>query len=162
MHINVIAINIVNDVCVITQAEEMVKREMLTMMHYDAAYNPTEAQQGLQAGKKQTSQKAIVTQAQHLAYLEHHTYEPVTQEELESVTVTAHLFCCSRSCPIIVCAQRRPKWHLIFRLISFLIVILWYWILLKSSLLLGPDTMGLRPERDFLFMKWQKQYSWGL
>jgi hypothetical protein len=66
----------------------MIKREMLTMMHYDAAYSPTEAQQGLQAGKKsQTNQKSIVTQAQHLAYLEHYPHEPVTQEEMESVSL---------------------------------------------------------------------------
>lgn len=59
------------------KAEEMIKREMLTMIHYDAAYTPPDI--GQQGKKPQP-----VNQAQHLAYLEQHPYEQVTEEELRS------------------------------------------------------------------------------
>ncbi|KAK2162342.1 hypothetical protein LSH36_100g06032 [Paralvinella palmiformis] len=62
------------------KAEEMIKREMLTMIHYDAAYTPPDVvQQGHQGKKPQPA-----NQAQHLAYLEQHPYEKVTDEEIQS------------------------------------------------------------------------------
>jgi len=60
----------------------MIKREMLTMIHYDAAYTPPDVvQQGHQGKKPQPA-----NQAQHLAYLEQHPYEKVTDEEIQSVS----------------------------------------------------------------------------
>lgn len=65
------------------------KREMVTMLHYDAVYNPTLSQQGLSAGKKAPSQKAVVNQAQHLAYLEQHHYKKYDEYDLEQVRYLA-------------------------------------------------------------------------
>ena len=55
------------------------------MLHYDAVYNPTLAQQGIQAGKKTSTQKAVLNQAQHLAYLETHPYKKYDEYDLEQV-----------------------------------------------------------------------------
>ncbi|KAL8617506.1 hypothetical protein ACOMHN_064791 [Nucella lapillus] len=57
------------------RAEELIKKEMLTMMHYDALYSPTPQQMGITPGtKKPQGQKGALNQAQHLAYLEDHPY----------------------------------------------------------------------------------------
>lgn len=61
---------------------------MLTMMHYDAVHSPTPSQLGIQMGKKgpqQMSQKAVVSQAQHLAYLDQHPYHKYEDKDLEKV-----------------------------------------------------------------------------
>jgi hypothetical protein len=72
------------------QAEEQIKQEMLVMMHYDAVHSPTPAQLGLMPGKKgaqQPSQKSVVSQAQHMAYLEQHPYRRYEEKDLEKVCV---------------------------------------------------------------------------
>nr|XP_018905545.1 PREDICTED: cell division cycle 5-like protein [Bemisia tabaci] len=56
------------------KAEELIKREMITMLHYDALQNPVPSE------KKQSN---VVSQAQHLAYLEQHPYQPVPLEDIE-------------------------------------------------------------------------------
>ncbi|KAL8617339.1 CDC5 cell division cycle 5-like protein [Nucella lapillus] len=57
------------------RAEELIKKEMLTLMHYDALYSPTPQQMGITPGtKKPQGQKGALNQAQHLAYLEDHPY----------------------------------------------------------------------------------------
>ncbi|KAL8575347.1 hypothetical protein ACOMHN_048640 [Nucella lapillus] len=56
-------------------AEELIKEEMLTMMHHHALYSPTPQQMGITPGtKKPQGQKGALNQAQHLAYLEDHPY----------------------------------------------------------------------------------------
>ncbi|XP_059056735.1 cell division cycle 5-like protein [Achroia grisella] len=55
------------------QAEELLKAEMVTMLHYDALRDPP-----LGVDKK----RAVQLQASHLAYLEQHPYEDFTAEEL--------------------------------------------------------------------------------
>lgn len=45
------------------------------MLHYDAVFSPT--------AQQLASKRQVVTQAQHLAYLEQHPYEPYGQPELE-------------------------------------------------------------------------------
>lgn len=68
------------------KAEEQIKQEMLVMMHYDAVHSPTPAQLGLMPGKKgaqQPSQKSVVSQAQHMAYLEQHPYRRYEEKDLE-------------------------------------------------------------------------------
>ncbi|CAH1799753.1 unnamed protein product [Owenia fusiformis] len=62
------------------KAEELVKREMVTMMHYDALLTPTPAQQGLTPGAKKTG---AVNRANHAGYLEKYPYEQVSEEEIE-------------------------------------------------------------------------------
>lgn len=54
------------------QAEELIKKEMVTMLHYDAAY-PVSGQSHLD------------NPAKHLAYLEQHKYEAFSQHDLDEV-----------------------------------------------------------------------------
>jgi len=71
------------------KAEELVKREMVTMLHYDAVYNPTLAQQGVVPGvKKPQAQKAVVNQATHISYLESHPYKKFDEYDLEQAKMT--------------------------------------------------------------------------
>ena len=69
------------------RAEELIKREMVTMMHYDALHNPTLAQQGIAPGKKTQQQKAVISQAQHAAYLGSNPYEKFKEGDLEKVNI---------------------------------------------------------------------------
>lgn len=55
------------------KAEELIKQEMITMLHYDAVQNPLPVDS--QVGKKQGN---VLTQAQHLAYLDQRPYENFT------------------------------------------------------------------------------------
>lgn len=59
----------------IQKAEELIKQEMVTMLHYDALNDPV-AIPGLGQPKKQTSNI-------HAAYLENHPYRQYTKRELE-------------------------------------------------------------------------------
>ena len=66
------------------KAEELIKREMQTMLHFDALKNPTaQHQQALTSSGKKDAQKAAVQLAQHKAYLEQHPYEEVDEYEME-------------------------------------------------------------------------------
>lgn len=58
------------------KAEELIKREMITMLHYDAVYSPPV----IPAETKKRGQ--VTSQAQHLAYLEQHSYETYSQDQL--------------------------------------------------------------------------------
>lgn len=58
------------------KAEELIKSEMITMLHYDAVYSPVPTQQ---EAKKRGQ---IMTQAQHLAYLEQHPYSNYSQDQI--------------------------------------------------------------------------------
>lgn len=58
------------------------------MMHYDALYSPTPQQLGITPGsKKPPSQKGVVNQAQHLAFLEQNPYAQFEDQELQQVKV---------------------------------------------------------------------------
>lgn len=61
---------------------------MIVMQRYDAVYSPTLPQMGITPGSKksQPSQKTVINQTQHLAYLEQHPYEKFTEEELKEVS----------------------------------------------------------------------------
>lgn len=67
------------------RAEELIKREMLVMLHHDVVYNPSETQVGYQSAMKKgrQGQSSALNQAHHLAYLEQHPYEKFEDEELE-------------------------------------------------------------------------------
>ncbi|KRT79782.1 hypothetical protein AMK59_6609 [Oryctes borbonicus] len=58
----------------IQKAEELIKREMVTMLYFDSLKTPILQQQ--------IKRQAII-QAQQLAYLEQHPYESISKEELE-------------------------------------------------------------------------------
>ncbi|XP_039278089.1 cell division cycle 5-like protein [Nilaparvata lugens] len=55
------------------KAEELIKQEMITMLHYDAIYSPD---------TEKTSNRNMMSQAQHMAHLEQHPYESFTPQEL--------------------------------------------------------------------------------
>ncbi|XP_041970783.1 cell division cycle 5-like protein [Aricia agestis] len=57
------------------KAEELLKAEMLTMLHYDALHDPPPG-----VDKK----RWVQVQAGHLAYLESHPYEQFSREELDA------------------------------------------------------------------------------
>lgn len=56
------------------KAEELIKKEMVTMLHFDNYKNPLVPQQG---------KRPTVSQAQQQAYLEHHPYENISKDELD-------------------------------------------------------------------------------
>lgn len=58
------------------KAEELIKQEMITMLHYDAVYSP-------EVGEKGKKQSSVLSQAQHLAYLEQTPYESYSPQDLE-------------------------------------------------------------------------------
>lgn len=60
------------------KAEELIKQEMITMLHYDNLHNLI-AVDNLQASKK----PALTSPIQHLEYLENHPYEEFADEQLE-------------------------------------------------------------------------------
>lgn len=64
------------------KAEEMIKREMITMLHYDAAHHPF----GESAAKKGKMPSSVATNSEHMAYLEQYAYDKMTQEELKYVS----------------------------------------------------------------------------
>lgn len=71
----------------IIQAEELIKQEMITMLHYDNLHNLI-AVDNLQASKK----PALTSPIQHLEYLENHPYEEFADEQLEIVRLFFFIF----------------------------------------------------------------------
>ncbi|KAK6635552.1 CDC5 cell division cycle 5-like protein [Polyplax serrata] len=57
------------------KAEELIKKEMVVMLHYDAVFSPIPQQL--------PHKKQVINQAQHLAYLEHNPYHTYSQQEIE-------------------------------------------------------------------------------
>ncbi|XP_057704716.1 cell division cycle 5-like protein [Corythoichthys intestinalis] len=62
-------------------AEELIKQEMITMMHYDCLHHPTAAGQ-LQRAKGRGPASAS-NNALHIAYLDTHPYNTVSTEDME-------------------------------------------------------------------------------
>ncbi|XP_078700146.1 cell division cycle 5-like protein [Branchiostoma floridae x Branchiostoma belcheri] len=64
-------------------AEELIKREMVTMLHHDAIYNPSEEQAAMAAGdKKKGAPSAGNKMAEHIAYLEEYPYNKVDEDSM--------------------------------------------------------------------------------
>uniref|UniRef100_A0A8D9A036 Cell division cycle 5-like protein n=1 Tax=Cacopsylla melanoneura TaxID=428564 RepID=A0A8D9A036_9HEMI len=57
-------------------AEELIKQEMISMLHYDALESP------LSVDKKAAKQSNILSDEEHYAYLKHHPYRNCTLEDL--------------------------------------------------------------------------------
>lgn len=74
--------NILAIIYVLPQAEELIKEEMITMLHYDAVHS------GEPPGS--TRKGGAISQAQHLAYLEQHPYHDIPEETLEKVSSLIH------------------------------------------------------------------------
>uniref|UniRef100_A0A915L6Y1 Pre-mRNA splicing factor component Cdc5p/Cef1 C-terminal domain-containing protein n=1 Tax=Romanomermis culicivorax TaxID=13658 RepID=A0A915L6Y1_ROMCU len=64
------------------EAEEMIKREMLILLHHDAIYNPiNQVQKSNKKDKKENS--AIADEKRHLQYLSSNKYEDIDELSLE-------------------------------------------------------------------------------
>ncbi|XP_003963891.1 cell division cycle 5-like protein [Takifugu rubripes] len=64
-------------------AEELIKQEMITMLHHDCLHHPTNnAASQLQRGKNR-GPTSTSNNASHIAYLETHSYKPLSPEEME-------------------------------------------------------------------------------
>lgn len=62
------------------RAEELIKREMIVMMHHDCVETPTPAQMG--EGSKKKGDRAIVNEQIHRHYLQRHPYQKFSDEDL--------------------------------------------------------------------------------
>ncbi|XP_044070102.1 cell division cycle 5-like protein [Siniperca chuatsi] len=64
-------------------AEELIKQEMITMLHHDCLHHPSaNAASQLQRGKTR-GPTSTSNNASHIAYLDTHHYKPVSTEEME-------------------------------------------------------------------------------
>ena len=63
------------------RAEELVKREMILMLHHDCLETPTPIQMG--EGKKKSGDRTILNEAQHRAYIDKHSYQKFSEEDME-------------------------------------------------------------------------------
>uniref|UniRef100_A0AAQ5XUV3 CDC5 cell division cycle 5-like (S. pombe) n=1 Tax=Amphiprion ocellaris TaxID=80972 RepID=A0AAQ5XUV3_AMPOC len=64
-------------------AEELIKQEMITMLHHDCLHHPSSSSANqLQRGKNR-GPASTSNNASHIAYLETHTYKPVSTEDME-------------------------------------------------------------------------------
>uniref|UniRef100_A0A669ESH4 Cell division cycle 5-like protein n=1 Tax=Oreochromis niloticus TaxID=8128 RepID=A0A669ESH4_ORENI len=65
------------------QAEELIKQEMITMLHFDCLHHPSaNAANQLQRGKTR-GPTSTSNNASHIAYLEKTSYKPIGTEEME-------------------------------------------------------------------------------
>lgn len=62
------------------KAEEIIKKEMITMLHYDSLHNPFGDNAASKKGKMPSS---VTTSAEHVTYLEQTPYDKLSQEELK-------------------------------------------------------------------------------
>lgn len=63
------------------QAEELIKREMITMIHFDSLHHPYSEP----LAKKTKGPGSASNNAEHMAYLDKVPYEKVTEDELKKV-----------------------------------------------------------------------------
>ena len=64
------------------KAEELIKREMLVMMHYDCLETPTPSQRGEGSKKKSGADRGILNEQQHRQYLDKHPYQTFSDEDI--------------------------------------------------------------------------------
>lgn len=69
------------------KAEELIKREMIVMLHHDCVETPTKAQLGEGVHKKKSSDRGILNEAGHRAYLDKHPYEKFDDEAIGEAKV---------------------------------------------------------------------------
>ncbi|XP_040283214.1 cell division cycle 5-like protein [Bufo bufo] len=61
------------------KSEEMIKKEMITMLHYDSLHHPFGDNSGSKKGKAPGS---VSTSAEHASYLEQSPYDKISEDEL--------------------------------------------------------------------------------
>ena len=67
-------------------AEELIKQEMITMLHFDCLHHPSAASASLLQRSKSRGPASTSNNASHIAYLESNSYQPISTEEMEQVT----------------------------------------------------------------------------
>lgn len=66
-------------------AEELIKQEMITMLHHDCLHHPsTTAANQLLRGKAK-GPASTSNNASHISYLETHPYKPISTDDMEQV-----------------------------------------------------------------------------
>merc|ERR1719357_2400866 len=68
------------------KAEEMIKKEMILMLHHDCLESPTLSQQG-GADKAKKGERGIVNESVHRGYLDRHPYKEVSTEDMDAAKV---------------------------------------------------------------------------
>ncbi|KAM4607720.1 cell division cycle 5-like protein [Polymixia lowei] len=68
-------------------AEEMIKQEMITMLHYDCLHHPSVNLASQLQRSKARGPASTSNNASHIAYLDTHSYQPISTEEMEKATV---------------------------------------------------------------------------
>jgi pre-mRNA-splicing factor CDC5/CEF1 len=64
------------------RAEELIKREMILMLHHDCLETPTISQQG-GADRAKKGERGIVNESSHRTYLDRHPYKEYTKEDMD-------------------------------------------------------------------------------
>uniref|UniRef100_A0A671M1D0 Cell division cycle 5-like protein n=1 Tax=Sinocyclocheilus anshuiensis TaxID=1608454 RepID=A0A671M1D0_9TELE len=89
-------------------AEELIKKEIITMIHFDCLHHPfsdTQAKKGKGMGSSSNN-------GEHIAFLEKTPYEKVTEEELKKVCLNLWSFCYSAGTGSVkLCLFRTLKMH---------------------------------------------------
>lgn len=95
-------------------AEELIKQEMITMLHYDCLHHPSANAASQQQRGKTRGPTSTSNNASHIAHLETHSYKTVSTEEMEQVGWKTNMVCS--------CSQLQPSLYItinIFRNIIF-------------------------------------------
>jgi len=64
------------------KAEELIKREMIVMLHYDCLETPTAEQRGEGSKKKSGADRGILNEQHHRLYLDKHPYQTFSDEDM--------------------------------------------------------------------------------
>lgn len=75
-------------------AEELIKQEMITMLHYDCLHHPTNNAASQLQRIKNRGPTPTSNSASHVAYLEAHPYKQFSTEEMEQVTTKVTINVC--------------------------------------------------------------------
>lgn len=67
-------------------AEELIKQEMITMLHFDCLHHPSANSASQLQRSKSRGPTSTSNNASHIAYLESNSYQPISTEEMEQVT----------------------------------------------------------------------------
>ncbi|CAL8257977.1 unnamed protein product [Arctogadus glacialis] len=67
-------------------AEELIKQEMITMLHFDCLHHPSTASASQLQRCKSRGTASASNNASHIAYLESNSYQPISTEEMEQAS----------------------------------------------------------------------------
>ncbi|CAL8298442.1 unnamed protein product [Merluccius merluccius] len=67
-------------------AEELIKQEMITMLHFDCLHHPSANSASQLQRSKSRGPTSTSNNASHIAYLESNSYQPISTEEMEQAS----------------------------------------------------------------------------